>query len=55
MSKFLSRFVREEAGASMVEYGLLLALIAVVAMAAVQAVGGKVSGTFSGVDSQMGS
>jgi pilus assembly protein Flp/PilA len=38
--------VREE-GATMVEYGLMVALIAVVAVSAVGVLGGNVSGTFS--------
>ena len=40
--------VREE-GATMVEYGLMVALIAVVAVAAVGTLGGRVSDTFSGL------
>ena len=47
MSTWLKNFVREDDGASMVEYGLLLALIAVVAIAAVTSVGGKVGNTFN--------
>jgi pilus assembly protein Flp/PilA len=45
---YQSRFVREE-GASMVEYGLLVALIAVVAIAAVTLVGGAVRDNFEEV------
>ncbi len=40
---------RAEAGASMAEYGLLLALISVVALAALGSVGQKVSATFTQV------
>ncbi len=39
----------EERGASMVEYALLVALIAVVAIAAVRVLGQRVSGQFSSV------
>jgi pilus assembly protein Flp/PilA len=46
-----SKFTGEERGASMVEYGLLLALIAVVAIVAVKALGGSVSTKFSEVTS----
>jgi pilus assembly protein Flp/PilA len=46
---FQSRFVREEEGASMVEYGLLVALNAVVSNAAVTHVGTAVSTNFSEV------
>src|SRR6266404_9882787 len=43
----------DETGASMVEYGLLLALIAVIAMVAVRALGSSVSTKFSSVDSSI--
>ncbi len=43
----------DERGASMVEYGLLLALIAVIAMVAVRALGGSVSTQFSAVTSSL--
>jgi pilus assembly protein Flp/PilA len=42
-----------ERGASMVEYGLLLALIAVIAIVAVRALGGSVSTKFSSVNSNI--
>jgi pilus assembly protein Flp/PilA len=41
------RLQREERGASMVEYGLLVALIAVFAVLAVKFFGGQVSSSFS--------
>ena len=50
---FQSRIIREEEGASMVEYGLLVALIAVVAIAAVTLVGSAVSTNFSEVASSL--
>jgi pilus assembly protein Flp/PilA len=46
-----SKFTGDERGASMVEYGLLLALIAVIAIVAVRALGGSVSTKFSEVTS----
>ena len=42
-----------ERGASMVEYGLLLALIAVVALVAVKAFGSGVSSQFSSISSSV--
>jgi pilus assembly protein Flp/PilA len=42
-----------ERGASMVEYGLLLALIAVIAIVAVKALGDSVSTKFSSVNSSI--
>lgn len=44
---FQSRFIADEEGASMVEYALLVALIAIVAIAAVIILGRSVSTTFS--------
>jgi pilus assembly protein Flp/PilA len=45
--------VRDETGASMVEYGLLLALIAVIAIVAVRSLGEGVSSKFSSVNSSL--
>lgn len=50
MTKLLaasSKFVRDEEGASMAEYGLLLALIAVLCVAAITTLGTKVSTMFN--------
>ena len=43
----------EERGASMVEYGLLLALIAVIAIVAVRTIGTNMSTKFSGIASDL--
>ena len=48
-----AKFTTDERGASMVEYGLLLALIAVIAIVAVRALGTSVSTKFSSVDSSI--
>lgn len=44
-----SRLVRDEEGASLVEYALLVALIAVIAIGAVTLVGNNVSGELNSV------
>jgi pilus assembly protein Flp/PilA len=52
MSQFIAaarRFLTREEGATMVEYGLMVALIAVVAVAAVGALGTSVTSVFNGV------
>jgi pilus assembly protein Flp/PilA len=49
MTNLVSRFVRDESGATAIEYGLIAALIAVVVIGAVTAVGTGLSGTFSTV------
>jgi pilus assembly protein Flp/PilA len=45
----LTTMLRDDEGATMVEYGLLVALIAMVALVAVQALGQKLSTLFSTV------
>ena len=48
--KFVSKFItRQEEGATLAEYGLLLALIAVVCIAAITTLGTKISSMFSSV------
>jgi pilus assembly protein Flp/PilA len=44
-----SRLVRDESGATAIEYGLIAALIAVVILAAVKVVGTSLSTTFNTV------
>ncbi len=43
----ISRFVRDESGATAIEYGLIAALIAVVIITGVTAVGTSLSSTFA--------
>ena len=45
----ISRFFRDESGATAIEYGLIAALIAVVIITAVTAVGTQLSNTFVNV------
>ena len=50
MTKLLTaatNFTRDEEGATLAEYGLLLALIAVVCLAAITVLGTKISSMFS--------
>jgi pilus assembly protein Flp/PilA len=53
MKEMLKRLVVEEEGATMVEYGLIVALIAVVVMVAVEALGGAVSAKFTEVTTKL--
>lgn len=46
--------MEEEKGASMVEYSLLVVLIAIVALVAIQLAGNEVSETFSEIGSGLG-
>ena len=49
-----ARFGRDERGASLVEYALLVALIAVVCIVAISFVGTRASDKFSSVGSKLG-
>ena len=53
MSHLISRFVRDESGATAIEYGLIAALIAVVIIGALTAIGSKLTTTFSSVASNL--
>ncbi len=53
MNKFVSRFMRDESGATAIEYGLIAALIAVVIIGAVTSLGSGVSTTFNKVASEL--
>ena len=45
MSKFLARFVKNESGATAIEYGLIAALISIAIIAGVRSIGSKLSKT----------
>ena len=53
MSKFVTRFLKDESGATAIEYGLIAALIAVIIVGGVTAVGGKLSGVFATVNAAL--
>ena len=53
MSKFVSRFMNDESGATAIEYGLIVALIAVVIIVAVTAVGTNLSTKFNTINSNL--
>jgi pilus assembly protein Flp/PilA len=52
MTKFL-RLIRDSKGATAIEYGLIAALIAVAAIAAMQGVGTKLGSTFNNVSNKL--
>jgi pilus assembly protein Flp/PilA len=54
MKNLVSRFVRDESGATAIEYGLIAAGIAVVIITAVQLIGTNLKGTFNSVASAVG-
>ena len=53
MSNLIARFVKDESGATAIEYGLIAALIAVAAIAAFQLVGTNLSSTFHNIATQL--
>jgi len=53
MFTFVRRLVREEEGATMVEYGLMVALIAVVCIGAVTLIGTKLNTKFTDVSNSV--
>ena len=53
MSKFVMRFVKDESGATAIEYGLIAALVAVVLVTALGALGNRLSQTFQTVTSSL--
>jgi pilus assembly protein Flp/PilA len=53
MYKLVDRFRRDQQGAALAEYGLLVALIAVICVVAVTALGTQVSTAFSMIASDL--
>lgn len=53
--KFFNKLLRDEQGATAIEYGLIAALIAVAAIAAMTSLGNQLSATFTKVSTEMGS
>jgi pilus assembly protein Flp/PilA len=50
---FVSRFLKDESGATAIEYGLIAALIAVGIIAAARGLGSQISLTFNKVKDEM--
>jgi pilus assembly protein Flp/PilA len=53
MSKFVTRFLKDESGASAIEYGLIAALIAVAIITGATALGTQLNTTFKSVADKM--
>ena len=51
--KFLMKLGREDSGATAIEYGLILALIAIGMLGALQSLGGETAYMLSGVNDKM--
>jgi pilus assembly protein Flp/PilA len=53
MAMFISRFVKDESGATAIEYGLIAALIAMALIGALQLVGGNMAQAFNNIGDAM--
>ena len=53
MQNLLTRFVRDESGATAIEYGLIAALIAVVIITGLTSLGTHLNATFSAIQSKL--
>lgn len=51
--KLFRKLMKNEKGATAIEYGLIAALISVALVGAAGALGGQISGTFTTVESEM--
>ncbi len=54
MLNFVSSFLRDESGATAIEYGLIAAGIAVVIIGAVNSLGGTLNNVFLGINGSLG-
>jgi pilus assembly protein Flp/PilA len=53
MRKLMTRFVKDDKGAALVEYGMLVGLIACVCIGAVTVVGADVNTVFTDIDTAL--
>lgn len=53
MMQLLGRFVAEDSGQDLIEYGLLIAIITIGCITAITSIGGKVSGYFTALDNML--
>jgi pilus assembly protein Flp/PilA len=53
MKTLVSRFMKDQSGATAIEYGLIAAGISVAIIAVVNGLGTKLNGTFSSISSQL--
>jgi pilus assembly protein Flp/PilA len=54
VSNLVKRFIYEEKGQGMVEYGLILALVAVVVIVALTSIGTQISAKFTEIATKLG-
>jgi pilus assembly protein Flp/PilA len=54
MKSLIQKFLRDDSGATMVEYGIMVALIAAICIATVAILGGNVNEAFGAVNTALG-
>jgi pilus assembly protein Flp/PilA len=54
MHKLITRFAKDEQGAALVEYGMLVGLIACVCIVAVTTLGGTINTVFGDINTALG-
>jgi pilus assembly protein Flp/PilA len=55
MTKLFARFLKDESGATAIEYGLIAALISVALIAGASSLGNALNSTFQGLSTKMNS
>jgi pilus assembly protein Flp/PilA len=53
MKAMIKRFLKDEEGATMVEYGIMVALIAAICIVTIDSIGGKILAAFDLVDTNL--
>jgi len=53
MKALVARFVREESGQDLIEYGLLIGIITVACIASIQLIGPKVAAYYSDLEAKL--
>ena len=54
MSKFMTRFAKDESGATAIEYGMIIALIAVAIIGVLGLIGPKLNTAFTAISTGLG-
>ena len=53
MTNLFARFVKDESGATAIEYGLIAALVAVIAITGLTTLGGRLTALFAGIAAKL--
>ncbi len=53
MNDLVGRFLKDQSGATSIEYAMIASVLSIVIVVSVQSLGSKLSGTFSGIQTAM--